>query len=108
MTVLSRLLIAAVVAYILIGVVYATSQAVYYEFFAKNPGALAAPWESPVAFLVWWVVPVGVWPWNVVILRGVPGLLVASVYLATVGFFYLAASRRSAPRRLKSRYPNTH
>ena len=35
MTVLSRLLIAALAAYILIGVAYATWEAVYYEFFAK-------------------------------------------------------------------------
>ena len=51
--------------------------------------------------------PAVLWPWNLVG-RGLPELLVACVYLATVGLFYLAASRRSAPRSLKSTYPDNH
>ena len=108
MTVLSRLLIAAVVAYILIGLVYATGSTVYYELFAKNPDALAPPWSSPMAFLAWFVLPAALWPWNLIGFRGLPEILVACVYLATVGLVYLAASRRSAPRRLKSTYPDHH
>ena len=108
MTVLSRLLIAAVVAYILIGLVYATGTTVYYELFAKNPDALAPPWSSPMAFLAWFVLPAALWPWSLIGFRSLPEILVACVYLATVGLFYLAASRRSAPRRLKSTYPDNH
>ena len=108
MTVLSRLLIAAVVAYILIGLVYATGSTVYYELFAKNPDALAPPWSSPMAFLAWFVLPAVLWPWSLIGFRGLSDLLVACVYLATVGLVYLAASRRSAPRRLKSTYPDHH
>ena len=108
MTVLSRLLIAAVVAYILIGVLYATGSTIYYQLFSKNPGALAPPWSGPMAFLAWFVLPAALWPWGASGFLGLPEVLVACVYLATVGLFYLAASRRSAPRRLKSRYPNTH
>lgn len=98
MTSIGRLLLLAVVAYIFIGLVYATGESIYYEFFSKNPGALAPPWRSPIAFLVWFVVPAALWPWNVVGLRQLPEILVACVYLATVGLFYLAASRRSRPR----------
>ena len=61
-----------------------------------------------MAFLVWFVVPAALWPWNLVGFRGLPQLFVACVYLATVGLFYLAVSRRSAPRRLKSTYPDHH
>ena len=108
MTVSSRLLIAALAAYILIGLAYATGATIYYELFAKNPDALPPPWSSPMAFLVWFVLPAALWPWSVIGFLGLPEVLVACVYLATVGLFYLAASRRSATRRLKSMYPNTH
>ena len=108
MTVLTRLLIAAVVAYILIGLLYATGATLYYELFAKNPDALPPPWSSPMAFLAWFVLPVALWAWGVSGFLGLPEMLVACVYLATVGLLYLAASRRSAPRRLKSTYPNNH
>ena len=108
MTTLSRLLFAAVLAYVVIGLVYSTWETIDYELFAKNPGALPPPWAGPMAFLAWFVLPAVLWPWNLVGFRGLPELLVACVYLATVGLFYLAASRRSAPRRLKSTYPDNH
>ena len=95
MTRLLRLLIAALVAYIFIGLVYATWETVDYQLFAKNPGALAPPWSGPLAFLAWFVLPAALWPWNLGG-RSLPELLVACVYLATVGLFYLAVSRRSA------------
>jgi hypothetical protein len=108
MTLLARLLIAAVIAYFFIGLFYATWETINLELFAKSPDALPAPWSSPMAFLAWFVLPAALWPWNLVGFRGVPEILVACAYLATVGLVYLAASRRSAPRRLKSRHPNTH
>ena len=108
MTVLARLLIAAVVAYIFIGVAYATWETVDSDSSRRTPRALAPPWSGPMSFLAWFVLPAALWPWNLIGFRGLPELLVACVYLATVGLFYLAASRRSAPRRLKSRHPNTH
>ena len=108
MTVLTRLVVAALIAYVFIGLVYATWETIDYELFAKNPDALAAPWEGPMAFVAWFVLPAALWPWNLIGFRGFPEILVASVYLATVGLFYLAASRRSAPRRLKSTYPDHH
>jgi hypothetical protein len=108
MTVPARLIVAALVAYIFIGLVYATWDTIEFDIFAKDPGALPPPWSSPMAFLVWFVLPAVLWPWNLVGFRGLPELLVVCVYLATVGLFYLAASRRSAPRRLKSTYPNHH
>jgi hypothetical protein len=108
MTVLARLLIAAVSAYVFIGLVYATWETIDYQLFAKNPGALAPPWSGPLAFLAWFVLPAARWPWNLIGMRGLPELLVGCVYLATVGLFYLAVSRRSAPRHLKSTYPNNH
>lgn len=108
MTVLTRLGLAALVAYVVIGLVYATGASICYVFFAKNPGALAPPWSGPIAFLAWFVVPAALWPWNVVGLSQLPEVVVACVYLATVGLFYLTASRRLAPRRLKSTYPDHH
>jgi hypothetical protein len=103
-----RLLLAAVAAYAFIGVAYATWDAIEFDVFAKNPGALPPPWSSPMAFLAWFVLPAVLWPWNLVGFRRLPEMLVACVYLATVGLFYLAASRRAAPRRLKSTYPDNH
>jgi hypothetical protein len=104
----ARLVLAAIAAYVLIGVLYATWNTIEFDIFGKNAGALAPPWSGPMAFLAWFVLPAALWPWNLVGLRGVPSLVVACVYLATVGLFYLAASRRSAPRRLKSTYPDHH
>jgi hypothetical protein len=106
-TALVRPLLAAIAAYIVIGLVYATWETIYYELFAKNPDALP-PWSSPMAFLAWFVLPAVLWPWNLIGFRDLPELLVATVYLATFGPFYLAASRRSAPRHLKSTYPDHH
>jgi hypothetical protein len=108
MTKLLRLMVAALVAYIFIGLVYATWDTIEFDVLAKNPGALPPPWSSPMAFLAWFVLPAVLWPWNLVGFRGFPELLVGCVYLATVGLVYLAASRRSAPRRLKSTYPDNH
>ena len=105
---LIRLATAALVAYIVIGLLYATWDTMEFDVFAKNPGGLPPPWSSPMAFLAWFVLPALLWPWNLVGFRGLPELLVGCVYLATVGLFYLAASRRSAPRSLKSTYPNNH
>jgi len=105
---LIRLATAALVAYIVIGLLYATWDTMEFDVFAKNPGGLPPPWSSPMAFLTWFVLPALLWPWNLVGFRGLPELLVGCVYLATVGLFYRAASRRSAPRSLKSTYPNNH
>ena len=108
MTVLSRVLFAAMAAYIVIGVVYATWVTIDAELSAKNPDALAPPWSGLMAFLAWFVLPAALWLWNLVGSRGLPEVFVGTVYLATVGLCYLAASRRSAPRRLKSTYPDHH
>ncbi len=105
---MGRLVVAAVVAYILIGLLYATWWTTYMELTANNPDALPAPWTSVMAFLAWFVTPAALWAWNLVGFHQLPEILVASVYLATVGLFYLAARRRSAPRRLKSTYPDNH
>ena len=108
MTVLTRILIVAIAAYVVIGMVYATSWTAYIELNRSPNGDIPPPWTSPMAFLAWFVIPAALWPWNLVGVHGVPELLVACVYLATVGLFYLAASRRSAPRHLKSTYPDHH
>jgi hypothetical protein len=97
MTALLRLVFAAAAAYVFMGLVYATWDTIEFDIFAKNPGALPPPWSSPMAFLAWFVLPAVLWPWNLVGFHGLPELLVVCVYLATVGLFYLAASRRSAP-----------
>jgi len=107
-TVVSRLVLSLIAAYLFIGLVYATWWTTYSELTASNPDALPAPWTSVMAFLAWFVLPAALWPWNLVGFHHAPEILVASVYLATVGLSYLAASRRSAPRRLKSTYPDNH
>jgi len=107
MTVLRRLVVVAIVAYLFIGVAYATWEALDYDFFGKND-TLGPPWVGPLSFFAWFVAPALLWPWNVIAFRGLSEIVVACVYLATVGLLYLAASRRSAPRRLKSVYPNNH
>jgi hypothetical protein len=104
----ARLLLVAAVAYVVIGVAYATWNTIDLELFAKNPDALPPPWSSPMAFLAWFVLPAALWPWNLIGFHHVPEVLVACVYLATVGLLYLAASRRSALRRLKSIHPDHH
>jgi hypothetical protein len=103
-----RVLFAAIVAYVVIGLVYSTWWTIYLELHRTPQADIPAPWSSPMAFLVWFVLPAALWPWNLSGIHGVPGILIACVYLATVGLFYLAASRRSAPRRLKSTYPDHH
>ncbi len=103
---MTRLALAAALAYIFIGLVYATWDTTPF-IFGRNAGAVAPPWSGLMPFFLWFVLPAVLWPWNLVG-RGYPEILVASVYLATVGLFYLAASRRSAPRRLKSTYPDNH
>lgn len=108
MSAVARLLLVAIVAYIFIGLVCATWDTIDIQLNAKNPSALPPPWSGPMAFLAWFVLPAATWPWNLIGFRGFPELLVACVYLATVGLFYLAASRRSARRRLKSTHPDHH
>ena len=108
MTRLLRLVVAALVAYVFIGLAYSTWDTIDLELHRKASSDLPPPWSSPMAFLAWFVLPAVLWPWNLVGFRGLPELLVVCVYLATVGLFYLAASRRSAPRRLKSTYPDNH
>jgi hypothetical protein len=78
-----------VIAYIFIGLIYATWEMIDVELFAKNPDALSPPCSSPMAFLAWFVLPAVLWPWNLIGFRGLPEILVACVYLATVGIFYL-------------------
>lgn len=105
---MGRLVVAAVVANILIGLIYATWWTTYMELTANNPDALPAPWTNVMAFLAWFVTPAALWPWILVGFHQLPEILVSSVYLATVGLFYLAASRHSAPRHLKSTHPDNH
>ena len=90
-------MLAGLVAYIVIGVVYATWETIDAALYAKDRDALPAPWTSVMAFLAWFALPAALWPWNLVGFRGLPEVLVASAYLATIGLFYLAARRRSAP-----------
>ena len=108
MSALARLLIAAIVAYIAIGLVYSTWSTAYIELNRSPNSDIAPPWSGPMAFLAWFLLPAALWPWNLIGFHRVPELLVACVYLATLGLFYLAASRRSAPRHLKSTYPDHH
>ena len=103
-----RLLLVAIVAYVVIGLVYSTWWTASLELGRKPTSDLPPPWSSPMAFLAWFILPAALWPWNLVGFHGLPELLVACVYLATVGLFYLAVSRRSAPRHLKSTYPDNH
>lgn len=105
---LMRLLIAAIAAYIVIGLVYSTWWTTNIEVNRSLSSDIPPPWSGPMAFLAWFVLPAVLWPWNLIGVHYVPGILVACVYLATVGLFYLAASRRSAPRHLKSTYPDHH
>jgi hypothetical protein len=111
MSLIWRLLIAAILAYVVIGLVYSTWWTAYLELGQlgrADRADIPPPWSSPMAFLAWFVLPAALWPWNVVGFHRVPEILVATVYLATVGLFYLAAGQRSAPRHLKSTYPDHH
>jgi hypothetical protein len=105
---MARLLFAAVVAYVAIGVIYSASWTVWLELGRSGHGDIPPPWSGPVAFLAWFVLPAALWPWNLIGFHHLPELLAACVYLATVGLFFLAASRRQAPRHLKSTYPDHH
>jgi len=90
-------LLAALTAYIVIGLVYSTWWTVSLELGRTPGGDIPPPWSSPMAFLVWFIVPAALWPAALVGFHHVPEALVASVYLATIGLFYLAAFHRSAP-----------
>ncbi len=108
MSALLRLALAAIVAYVVIGLLYSTWWTTYLELGRTQRADIPPPWSSPVAFLAWFVTPAALWPWNLIGFHHVPEIVVATVYLATVGLFYLAASRRAAPRHLKSTYPDNH
>jgi hypothetical protein len=109
MTVLVRALFAALFAYVVIGLLYSIVWTVYLELTPTHgSGDVPPPWSSPMAFVAWFLLPAALWPWNLVGFHGLPEIVVATVYLATVGLFYLAASRRAAPRHLKSTYPDNH
>jgi hypothetical protein len=100
MSAVVRLLVVAILAYVVVGLVYSTWSAASLEL-GRNPTSdLPPPWSSPMAFLAWFLLPAAFWPWNVIGNHGIREFLVACVYLATVGLFYLAARRRSAPLRI--------
>jgi len=87
-------LLAALTAYIVIGLVYSTWWTVSMELGRTPGGDIPPPRSTPTAFLVWFIVPAALWPAALVGFHDVPEALVASVYLATVGPFYLTARRR--------------
>ncbi len=108
MSAIARLLLSAIVAYVVIGLIYATGETIISTSLAGWPLLIPVPWSSASSFVDWFVPRAVQWPWFLVGRHHVPEILVSFVYLATVGLFYLAASRRSAPRRLKSTYPDNH
>jgi hypothetical protein len=106
--VLARVLLAALAGYLVTGLVYAAGMTTLANAFAEWPFFSPRPWSSASTFVGWFVGQAASWPLNLIPIRGLWEILVPSVYLATLGLFYLAASRRSAPRRLKSTYPDNH
>ena len=109
MAILVRVVLAALVAYVVTGLVYAAGVALFLDGLRKWPFfVLPSPWKSTGAFVGWFVEQALSWPSRLFPVRGLWEIVVPTVFFATLWLVYWAASRRSAPRDLKSTYPNTH
>jgi hypothetical protein len=105
---LVRVALAALAAYVVTGLLYATGLAIAVNAFAQWPMMSPRPWNSTSVFVDWFIQSSVSWPVNIFPIRGLWEIVVPSAYFATLWLVYLAASRRSAPRHLKSTYPDNH
>jgi hypothetical protein len=91
---LGRLLLAAALAYLIVGVVWETAFGL-----ARGPSAtaeMASPWEGLIAFLAWFVLPSALWPSSMSEL--IPGgALVAAVLFAGMTALMFGALALLAP-----------
>jgi hypothetical protein len=88
-----RLLLAAALAYLTVGIVWETA----FEL-ALTPSGTGdiSPWEGPLSFLAWFVLPSALWPWTMS--EFIPGgALVAVVLLVGMTALMFGALTRLAP-----------
>jgi hypothetical protein len=76
---LGRLMLAAALAYLIVGIIWQTA-----FYLAREPSVaeLGSPWEGVLALLGWFVLPSALWPWNMS--EFVPGGFVIAIVLFVV------------------------
>jgi len=90
---LGRLILAAAIAYLTVGIVWETAFDLALP--AGGSGDIS-PWNGPLSFLAWFVLPSALWPWSMS--EFVPGgALVAIALFAGMTALMFAALARLAP-----------
>ena len=90
---LGRLMLAAALAYLIVGIIWQTAL-----YLAREPSVaeLGSPWEGLLALLGWFVLPSALWPWNMS--EFVPGGFVIAILLfAGMTALMFGALTRLAP-----------
>jgi hypothetical protein len=90
---LGRLLLAAALAYLTVGIVWETA----FDLALPTTGSGdISPWAGPMSFLAWFVLPSALWPWSMS--EFIPGgALVAVVLLVGMTALMFGALARLAP-----------
>ncbi len=88
-----RLLLAAALAYLIVGVVWQTA----FDLALTKPATPDfGPWDGLISFLAWFVLPSALWPWS--LSEFVPGgLLIAIGLFAGMTALMFGALTRLAP-----------
>ena len=88
-----RLLLAAALAYLIVGVIWQTA----FELALTTPTTPEFwPWQGPMSFLAWFVLPSALWPWSMSeFISG--GLLIAIGLFALMTALMFGALMRLAP-----------
>ena len=90
---LGRLMLAAALAYLIVGIIWETA-----FYLAREPSVaeLGSPWEGLLALLGWFVLPSALWPWS--LSEFVPGgLLIGIGLFALMTALMFGALTRLAP-----------
>ena len=98
---LGRLMLAAALAYLIVGIIWQTA-----FYLAREPSVaeLGSPWEGLLALLAWFVLPSALWPWSMS--EFVPrGFVVAIGLFMGMTALMFAALTRLAPDVAPPREP---
>jgi hypothetical protein len=90
---LGRLMLAAALAYLIVGIIWQTA-----FYLAREPSVaeLGSPWEGVLALVGWFVLPSALWPWNMSeFLPG--GFVIAIVLFVVMTALMFGALTRLAP-----------
>ena len=99
---IGRLLLAVVLAYLTVGIVWQTAFELALTRSATSD--IPPPWEGLMSFLAWFVLPSALWPWSMA--EFIPGgLFIAIALFAGMTALMFAALARLAPGSAAVRTP---